>query len=574
MRKICYLLLMVLCLQVNAQGYRTMSVWSNGSHTDKTIVDIDSISFADDGSITVFSGNQASYSASEVDSITLSVPDVTSTNKKTVKELRTKFNAVKVKTNSFKATTQHSPLMGHKFGADPFGMVDGNRLYVYMTDDHLYRSTDGQPITGAYDYSDCKNVTIISSEDLVNWTDHGTQPVAGSGGPASWAGNMWAPCAAHKTINGKEKYFLYFSNNSNGIGVLTSDSPYGPWAQPSNLSGALINHNTPTCSSSQVPSVYDPAVLIDDDGKAYLYFGGGTDNLDLANPGSARCVQLGDNMVSIVGEPVQIKPPYHFEDSGINKIGGKYLYSYCAHFQTGGGSPGNGNIGYMKSDNPLGPFTYVGKCFDNPGGSSWAGGGGNNHHAIVEFQGKYYMLYHNRALKSAMRSSNPDINDNVELRSTCINEIKVDTVKGTITALSASDLKQTIKQVKNFDPYKTVPGATMAWELGVTTTYQKYSSKYICTADLKSGSWLGLSRVDFGEGAKAFKVKAMGTGILKICYKEPDDWGEEIAYVEVSARGYYDDFIVPLVKETKGVKGKVFIVSSGNISIQSWSFVK
>ena len=71
--------------------------------------------------------------------------------------------------------------MGHKFGADPFGMVDGDRVYVYMTDDHIYKSSNGQPV-GDSDYSDCKKVSVISSEDLVNWTDHGAQPVANSVG--------------------------------------------------------------------------------------------------------------------------------------------------------------------------------------------------------------------------------------------------------------------------------------------------------------------------------------------------------------------------------------------------------
>ena len=42
----------------------------------------------------------------------------------------------------------------------------------------------------------------------------------------------WAPAAAHKTINGKDKFFLYFANGGGGIGVLTADSPIGPWTDP------------------------------------------------------------------------------------------------------------------------------------------------------------------------------------------------------------------------------------------------------------------------------------------------------------------------------------------------------
>jgi arabinoxylan arabinofuranohydrolase len=35
----------------------------------------------------------------------------------------------------------------------------------------------------------------------------------------SWAGASWAPSAAVKKINGKDKFFLYFANGGGGIGV-------------------------------------------------------------------------------------------------------------------------------------------------------------------------------------------------------------------------------------------------------------------------------------------------------------------------------------------------------------------
>lgn len=572
MRRLSFLLIiMFLAFQTGwAQAYRSLSVWSDGTSTDYNLVTLDSLQFvSDSNAVNIYSKKTISWNAAQIDSVTISVPDVVSTNKKTVSELKAEFSKVGVPTTSFKPIGSNNPLMGHKFGADPWGMVDGERLYVYMTDDHLYRSTDGKPITGSFDYSDCKKVSIISSQDLVNWTDHGTQPVAGSGGPSTWAGNMWAPCSAHKTIKGKEKYFFYFSNNSGGIGVLTADTPYGPWSDP--LGRALIDHNTNNCSGSVLPSVYDPAILIDDDGTAYLYFGGGNDKL--ADPGTGRVVKLKDDMISLDGDPVEIRPPYHFEDSGINKIGGKYLYSYCAHFNAGGGSPGSGNIGYMKSDSPMGPFTYVGKCFDNPGGASWSGGGGNNHHAIVEFKGKYYMLYHNRSLKSAMRSSNPDINDNVELRSTCISAITVDTVRATISNLSTSAITQAgVRQIKNFDPYVKVPGPTMAWENNVTTNYQKIGSSYICTADLTAGSWMCLSNVDFGQGPKAFTARVKGRGIIKVCSARPGKTGVDIAYMEVDALRLWKNLTVPLASVPTGVTSRLYIVSSGNISIENWSF--
>ena len=563
---------------VPAQSYRSMSVWQGSSSTEFSLVAVDSVVMDTDGSLKIVTGSSTeTFQAADIDSVTLSVPSIESTNTRNMKELIAEFNGVSINKNSYKPVGTNNPLMGHKFGADPFGMVDGDRVYVYMTDDHIYDSNGNVIESG---YGDCKKVSVISSEDLVNWTDHGAQPVAGSvGGPATWANNMWAPCAAHKTINGKEKYFLYFADNANGIGVLTSDYPYGPWKQPSGMN-SLISHSTPNCGGSIVPWLFDPAVMVDDDGNAYLYFGGGIDGLSAADPGSARCVQLGSNMISIVGEPKQIRPPYLFEDSGINKVGGKYIYSYCANFSAGGTTstnPGSGNIGYMISDNPLGPFKYVGKCFDNPG-QGWGGGGGNNHHAILEFKGKYYILYHTRTLKSAMRKENPVI---LELRSTCISEINVDTVNHKIANLSVSSMDirdASVKQLKNFNPYQTVPGATMAWERGIETTYRERLGKYAyATAEAKKGSWMCISNVEFGQdGPIAFTAKVKGKGVIKVCRGNPtvNSGSALIALAEITSDRSYKTVKVPLVNIPPKTVSKLYIVFSDEASLESWSFIK
>ena len=573
-------LLLTMAGSAYGQGYRTVSVWQDGKAKDYSLLTFDSLVAGQHEGKAVVHYENAGYTKNKVDSlaladidsVTVSVPDVESTNMRTVKELMVEFKKLKVRDVSYKKIGNHNPLMGHKFGADPFGMVDGGRLYVYMTDDHIYKS-NGQPV-GDSDYSDCKNVSIISSDDLVNWTDHGAQPVAGLNGgtgPAKWANNMWAPCAAHKTIGGKEKYFLYFADNASGIGVLTADTPYGPWSQPSGMN-QLISKSTANCGD--VTWLFDPAVLVDDDGKAYLYFGGGVPSGKEADPGTARCVQLGDNMTSIVGTPQKINPPYLFEDAGINKVGGKYLYSYCSNW-TGNNGPGVANIAYMESDSPLGPFSYVGRCFDNPGNASWAGGGGNNHHAIIKFSGKYYILYHTRALKSAMRADNSDITNGMEVRSACISRISVDEESARITNLSASSITvEGVTQLKNFNPYRTVPGATMAWCKDITTKYFKLGSDWVCTAEMKAGSWMCLSNVDFGDGAIGFKAKVKGNGILGITYGYPGSSGEQVAIADVDASSGYKEIQVPLLAPTKGVKAELFITSTGDISVESWSFIR
>lgn len=120
-------------------------------------------------------------------------------------------------------------------------------------------------------------------------------------------------------------------------------------------------------------------------------------------------IRLGDDMVSTVGQAVTIDAPAVFEDSGINKINGKYYYSYCTNFSHSstidGQDIGYGNIAYMVSDSPTGPFRYQGQILANPG--SFFGAGGNNHHAMFEFKGRTYITYHTQTLQSALVAAWP-----------------------------------------------------------------------------------------------------------------------------------------------------------------------
>ena len=228
----------------------------------------------------------------------------------------------------YKRQGEHNPVMTQRFGADPYALVYGDRVYLYMTGDTFIRNENGQITENVYSQID--TISVISSEDLVNWTDHGTVYAAGSKGAARWSRNSWAPAAVCKEIDGKMKFFLYFANGGDGIAVLEGDSPVGPFADV--LQKPLISRQTPTCGA--VTWLFDPAVLVDDDGEAYIYFGGGIpDPGKAANPGTARVARLGRDMISIQGEPAVIADvPYLYEDSGINKINGRYYYSYCSNF--------------------------------------------------------------------------------------------------------------------------------------------------------------------------------------------------------------------------------------------------
>lgn len=128
--------------------------------------------------------------------------------------LAAKFDGITLATG-YKKAAYNNPVMTQRFGADPYALVYGGRVYLYMTADIFEYESTGEVKTNSY--SKINSICVISSSDLVNWTDHGTIYAAGRDGAATWANNSWAPAAACKEIDGKMKFFLYFANSGGGI---------------------------------------------------------------------------------------------------------------------------------------------------------------------------------------------------------------------------------------------------------------------------------------------------------------------------------------------------------------------
>ncbi|MCC3372040.1 glycoside hydrolase family 43 protein [Cohnella sp. REN36] len=408
-----------------------------------------------------------------------------------------------------------NPLVSHKFGADPYALVFKDRVYLYMTNDVLEYDDAGKVKDNTF--ANIDKITVFSSDDLVNWTDHGEIPAAGREGAARWATQSWAPAAAHKVIGGKDKFFLYFANNASGIGVLTSDSPTGPWTDP--IGQALVSRSTP--GVEDVTWLFDPAVFIDDDGKAYLYFGGGVPEGKDEMPNTARVMQLGADMTSVAGEAAVIPAPFMFEDSGINKRNGIYYYTYCSNFYGGArpeGSPSGGEIAYMTSSHPTGPWTYRGTILKNPG--FFFGVGGNNHHAIFQFGKDWYIAYHAQTLSNAIGVPQG-------YRSTHLNKIDFN-ADGTIQEVLAD--YGGVPQLKPLDPYTRHAGGTMAWSAGVETGTASGAGSdgndRLAVTAIDDGDWMALSKVDFGsKGASAFHAdvsSASEPAAIELRLDQPD----------------------------------------------------
>ncbi|KAG4087145.1 Arabinanase/levansucrase/invertase [Neocallimastix lanati (nom. inval.)] len=443
---------------------------------------------------------------------------------------------------SIKDLANHNPLFTHRYSADPGVMVYNNRVYVYATND----GDVATKFTDDNTYSHINSLNVMSSEDLVNWTDHGSILVAGNNGAAKWAGNSWAPCATYKKINGKDKFFLYFANNANGIGVLTSDSPTGPFKDP--IGKALITRQTPNCGD--VAWLFDPAVLVDTDGTGYLYFGGGVPDGKDAAPKTIRVVKLGADMVSLAGTPQLIDTPYVFEDSGINKIGNTYYYSYCTNWSAG--EPyGQARIVYMTSSNPMGPFTYQGVCLNNPGEDFQTYG--NNHHTIIEFKNKYYIFYHTEWLNKQVFGTQKGY------RTSFVNEItfsngKFEKAKGTYEGVS---------QLSDVDGSKVNNASSFAWQYGITIKGQDNA----LPVNYVKGAWTGISNVDLGN-AKSITLKAYAPNgaTIKVCVGSEN--GTVLGYVDIP-KGNSLQNVTGNLDNASGTKN-LFLVSSGDATIESW----
>ena len=431
---------------------------------------------------------------------------------------------------SYKPLCDHNPVMVQRFGADPYALVYGGRVYIYMTLDDPEFDEDGEIQENTYSKID--KISVISSDDLVNWTDHGTVYAAGDKGQATWGKNSWAPAAAWKNIDGKDRFFLYFANSGNGIAVLSSDSPVGPFSDP--IGGPLISRDTPTCAD--VTWLFDPAVLMDDDGAAYIYFGGGVPSDEkAADPGTARVAKLSADMISIEGEPRPIENvSYLFEDSGINRIGGRYFYSYCSNFSMTKEAEKEkgfeqGEIITMVSDDPMGPFEMRNPVLKNPG--HFFGVGGNNHHCMFEFEGEYYIAYHSRILEESMGYLKG-------YRCTGIDKLKINDCNEPAKSIMT---RRGVEQVKAFDPYKMNKAVTMSNAAGIATRQfgeiaKKCGSGDMIVTGIKDGSWVCVSGGDFGtEGAKSIAVSVCGSGKrdgkIRICLDSPET--EPVGMVEL-----------------------------------------
>lgn len=500
----------------------------------------------------------------------------------------------------------NNPISANVFCADPTALEYNGRLYVYGSNDHQEFLANGKK--GDNSYGSIKSIVVFSTDDMVNWTFHGTidtkKICAGWTNNPWWHGYgvSWAPSVTwrHNAETDKDEFFLYFCNSSHGVGVLTAESPIGPWKSPNNK--LMVTYDTPGANKQGTNANFDPGVTIDDNGVGWLSFGGLGPSTMM--PEAARIIKLKSSMTEIDGSAVKIHAPYHFEANELNVIGGKYVYTYCSNWASRSETANDWNtyksekgislsapdactMCYMVSDNPSDPDSWVYKGVYGPHPGN---GTNNNHSHLQKFQGSYYHIYHNAVLKETMKAAGAIDGTAGIYRSLCVNKVSVN--ESTVKISQVSTSLTGVKQIKNLNPYELQQIETMASCGGVEYEDMTNIKKNTKISDLgndasenmqvkmKAGSWINVRKIDFGKtGADKFVLRAKGTGKIAIRFSSSSSPKNIVATIEFSSTDFEDhtiDLPVAKLEKFKGVKDNLYLVvtEGEDVYVDSWKFLE
>lgn len=242
--------------------------------------------------------------------------------------------------------------------------VFGDRIYVYGSHDRV----------DSAEFCDYKlKVWSAPVSEPGKWVCHGdafhTKADRDHGSDVDWSEKcLYAPDVVEK--DGKYYLYAYVLDSKGCVGV--SDKPEGPFELLSRYEYNIPKHY-------DNGTFIDPGVLVDDDGRVYVYCG---------YLGSYMCEINGDNMYQVIDGTYQeniipTEEPWNFfEACSPRKVGDTYYLIY---------SPKRGcQLAYATSDSPTGPFTYRGYIVDN--GIDFPGG--NNHGSICKIGNQWYIFYH------------------------------------------------------------------------------------------------------------------------------------------------------------------------------------
>ena len=424
------------------------------------------------------------------------------------------------------------PIIQTKFTADPAPLVYHDTVFLYTSHDEDY----------ALGF-EMFNWLLYSSTDMVNWTDHGI--IAGVKDPNKtfkWADghSAWAP----QCVVRDDKFYLYCPTIYQGkmaIGVAVSNSPYGPFVDA--IGKPLISRSN--------PGDYDPTVFIDDDGQAYIYWGGN---------GPCYFAKLNNDMISLASDIQVASIDFEGTPPEAAYTEGPWLWKENKHYYLAWASrccPEG--IGYAMSDSPTGPWKCMGTIMDPDERSS------GNHPGIVDFEGNSYLFGFNYSINAQTYSKH------YERRSICVTKMTYN-ADGSIVKLPWW-AETVIEQVGVLNPYLQNQAETMAWSEGLKTdkvtewernvawNKGKKVADRIFVTSINNGDYIQVKGADFSKGAKSIDVSVASLygGKIEIHTDKID--GPIIGTVDVNTSGEGEIWrtITTPVKNISGVHDLFFV---------------
>ena len=416
------------------------------------------------------------------------------------------------------ALNAQNPIIRDQFTADPTARVFNNKVYLYPSHDIP------APAGARQDWFCMEDYHVFSSENLTDWTDHG---VILSQETVPWGKvdgySMWAPDCVQKD----GRYYFYFPDAPKegrgfGIGVATADNPEGPF----------------TCEPEPIRGIsgIDPCVLIDDDGSAYIYWGGM----------GLRGARLKANMKELDGELQEIKMPRREGQPEMPPmlLGGQTMEGLPDGFKEGPfvfkrdgwyyltfpwvrKEGGTETLAYAMSRSPLGPWDFKGVFMQEHDNGCWT-----NHHSFVQYRGEWYLFYHRNEFSPRFDKLRSARIDRVRFRTDGTIEEVQQTMRGV-------GVNQALERI-DVDRYSAASEDVTTELIDTTRTFRSW---YAILP--QRGSWLRYDDVDFSgitDGYLVICVMAKENTELVIRESGKSGKGKVIARVPVTVKSAQGPF--------------------------------
>ncbi|WP_435414356.1 family 43 glycosylhydrolase [Polaribacter aestuariivivens] len=241
-----------------------------------------------------------------------------------------------------------NPIIKDQGVSDPHIRVFNDTIY-------LYSGHDSHPSDKTWKMKDWR---VFSSTDLLNWKIRDTISPK-----ENYMANDSEDCWAGDAISRNGKYYFYFSDRKRGVGVMTSDSPVGPFIDPLN--------------KPLVSPMHDPTILVDDDANKthYLVYG------DKENQNGFHIAKLNDDMISLAEQPKLIKINGKEWENAPRWMDKNYIFKHNNTYYLSWGRD------YAISDNAYGPYNSVGSVGVGHNLNEFA------HGSFFKWKGQFYHIW-------------------------------------------------------------------------------------------------------------------------------------------------------------------------------------